>query len=162
MDSSCKSGRRWQAMQPRQSGPALVPWEVELQKPLRSADLRAALHVTCLLKHFDMAISTISLSSPALRAPKLPWLWDIKGCISLEAAKSPLCQYPRGLRWLILQPPLAAPLLAQAMHTSQHLHPFVAARAPSSTTSVGTSGDAGAKMDLLSQIDANCHHASSF
>lgn len=139
-------------MQPRQSGPALVPREAKLQQPLRSADLRAALPVMCLLKHFDVAISIISLSPPAPRAPKPPWLRDIKGCISLEAAKSRLCQYPRGLRGCSCNP-TAAPLPAQAMHTSQHLHPSLAARAPS-PTSVGTSGDAGAKMDWLSQTDA--------
>lgn len=57
-----------------QSGAALVPREAELQQPLRSADLRAALPVMCLVKYFDVAISMISLSPPALRAPKPPWL----------------------------------------------------------------------------------------
>lgn len=61
-------------MQPRQSGPASVPREAELQQPLRSTDLRAALPVMGLVKYFDMAISVISLSPPALRAPKPPWL----------------------------------------------------------------------------------------
>lgn len=130
------------------------PGEAELQQPLRSADLRAALPVMCLVRHFDVAISVTSVSPPAPRAPKPRWHRPVKGCISVEAAKSPPCQYPRRLRQLLLPFPLAAPSAAQATHASQHLPRFLAARAPSSTTSAGAPGDAGAKMDCLSQTDA--------
>lgn len=61
---------------------------------------------------------------------------------------------PKGTETAAAAIPTAAPLPAQATQASQHLHPSLEARAPSSATGVGAPGDAGPKMDGLSQTDA--------
>lgn len=66
---------------------------------------------------------------------------------------------PKGMEAAATAIPLGCPpglcrLPARATRVSRHLHPFLAARASSSPTSLGAPGDAGAKMDWLLQTDA--------
>lgn len=57
-----------------------MPWEAEHAiSSLRNADPRAALPMTCLAKSFYVAISAISISPPARRAPEPLRLRETKG-----------------------------------------------------------------------------------
>lgn len=91
--------------------------------------------------------------------PSLSGSEKLKGCISLVAAKSPPQAVPKGTEAAATAVPLGCPpgpcrLPARATRVSRHLHPFLAARASPSPTSLGAPGDAGAKTDWLSQTDA--------
>lgn len=76
-------------MQRSQSCPVLLPREAELQQPLRSADLRAALPVICLVKHFDVAISTISLSHQHWDSPSPSGSEILRDAFHLRQQRAP-------------------------------------------------------------------------